>query len=55
MQNKEPLWYRLNTFMRQYGIGRNPVKRFTTDCCALGQLSLNNDHTLEEIKEIASA
>ncbi len=26
--------------------------RFKTHCCALAQLSINDDHTLEEIKEI---
>lgn len=28
----------------------NPIQRFDTFCCALGQLSLNNEHTVEEIK-----
>lgn len=30
----------------------NPISRFRTSCCALGQLSLNNDHTKEEIEEV---
>ena len=29
--------------------GFNQIKRFGTFCCALGQLSLNNGHTLEQI------
>ncbi len=33
-----------------YGKRDNPMKRFDTTCCALGILSLNNDHTFEEIK-----
>jgi len=27
----------------------NPIRRFGTFCCALGQLSLNNGHTEDEI------
>ena len=33
-----------------YGEPKNRIRRFPTDCCALGQLSLNNSHTVEEIK-----
>lgn len=35
--------------VRVYGSKKNPIRRFRTNCCALGQLSLNNGHTIEEI------
>lgn len=28
------------------------IKRFTTDCCALGQLSLSNTHTKQQILSV---
>lgn len=30
----------------------NGINRFKTHCCALTQLSINNDHTLEEIQSV---
>ncbi len=30
----------------------NGIKRFTTECCALGQLSLGNQHSVEEIQKV---
>lgn len=42
----------LNGRMHEYVFGhKNNIRRFDTNCCALGQLSLNNRHTVEEIKQ----
>lgn len=35
-----------------YGNINNQIKRYDTFCCALCQLSVNNAHTLEEIKAV---
>lgn len=37
-----------------FGTLDNPMQRFGTFCCALGQLSLNNHHTEWEIHQLVS-